>query len=98
MCVLYHLFPIIFSIITLIQVLPGPIIFPIISKGTIQVIFPMIFPIILVLYHLFIYYFLLFPGEAAQMTGAARHTSSPYALRNDLQVTRWACRASGSAG
>ena len=58
-----------------------PIIFPIISGGTI--IFLIIFPIILVFYHLFIYYFLLFKGEAAQMTGAAMHTSSPYALRND---------------
>ena len=77
MCVLYHLFPIIFPIITLIF----SIIFPIISRGTI--IFPIIFPIILVLYHLFINYFLLFQGEAALMTGAARHTSSPYALRND---------------
>ena len=77
MCVLYHLFPIIFSIITLIF----PIIFPIISRGTI--IFPIVFPIILVLYHLFTYYFLLFQGKAAQMTGAARHTSWPYALRND---------------
>ena len=59
MCVLYHLFSIIFLIIALIF----PIIFPIISRGTI--IFPIIFPIILVLYPLFIHYFLLFQGEAA---------------------------------
>ncbi len=38
-------------------------IFPIISRGTI--IFPIIFLIHLVLYHFFIYYFLLFLGEAA---------------------------------
>ncbi len=44
-----------FSNITLIF----PIIFSFISRGTI------IFPIILVLYNFFIYYFLLFQGEAA---------------------------------
>jgi hypothetical protein len=77
MCVLYHLFPIFFAIISLIFL----IIFSIISTWTI--IFLIIFPIILVLYHLFVYYFLLFQGEAAQLTGAAMHTSMLYDPRHD---------------
>ena len=66
MCVLYH-FQLFFPIITLIF----PIIFPIISRGTI--IFPIIFPIILVLYHLYIYiisyYFLVKPPRQQGQTG-----------------------------
>ena len=58
-----------------------PVIFPIISTQTI--IFPIIFLIITLLYHNFEYYFLLFQGDAAQLTGAARHASSSFARTND---------------
>ena len=70
---LYHLFPIIFPIQVITLIIP--IIYPIISTRTI--IFPINFPIIFLLDQLFAYYFRLFQGESAQLTGAARLHTHP---------------------